>query len=91
MLGGQKSQSLMLGGQNGAVVARPHGNVQDMGSNPAVTKNENQTLGGIPPQKVAQWSGQDLSGRPAMKSRNRPVEQNEPPPKKSILKLSSLV
>ena len=39
--------------------------VQDMGSNPAGDRNENQTLGD-PPQKVAQWSGQDLSGRPAM-------------------------
>ena len=45
----------MFGGQSGAVVARPHGNTQDVGSNPAVTRKENQTLG-TPLQKVAQWS-----------------------------------
>ena len=39
---------------------RPHGNVHDVGSNPAATRNENQTLG-TPLHKVAQWSGQDLS------------------------------
>ena len=55
----------VMGGKNGATVTRPHGNVQDVGSNPAVSRNENQTLG-TPLQKVAQWSGQDLSGRPAM-------------------------
>ena len=41
------------GGQNGAAVKRLHGNVQDMVSNPAVTRNENQPLG-TPLQKVAQ-------------------------------------
>ena len=53
------------GGQSGAAVTRLHGNIQDVGSNPADERNENQTLG-TTLQKVAQWSGQDLSGRPAM-------------------------
>ena len=44
---------------------RPPRNDKDVGSNPAATRNENQTLG-TPLQKVAQWSGQDLSGRPVM-------------------------
>ena len=47
------------------MVTHPHGNVQDVGSNPAGARNENQTLG-TPLQKVAQWFGQDLSGRPTM-------------------------
>ena len=42
-------------GQSGAVVGRPHGNTQDVGSNPAVTRNEKRTFG-TPLQKVAQWS-----------------------------------
>ena len=29
------------GGQSGAVVTPSHGNVQEVGSNPAVTRNEN--------------------------------------------------
>ena len=33
------------GGQSGAVVTRLHGNNQDVGSNPATARNENQTLG----------------------------------------------
>ena len=44
----------------------PPPNDKDVGSNPAVTRNEKTDIGGSPPQKVAQWSGQDLSGRPAM-------------------------
>ena len=32
-------------GQSVAVVRRPHGNHQDVGSNPATARNENQTLG----------------------------------------------
>ena len=56
-----------FGGQSSAAVLRPHGNVQNVGSNPAAARNENQTLG-TPLQKVAQWSGQDLSGRPAVVS-----------------------
>ena len=55
-----KSLLFDLFGQNGAAVKRLHGNVQDVGSNPAVTRNENQTLG-TPLQKVAQWSGQDVT------------------------------
>ena len=40
---------------------------KDVGSNPAATRNEKTDIGKIPhAQKVAQWSGQDLSGRPAM-------------------------
>ena len=56
---------LYLGAQSGEAVTCLHGNVHDVGSNPAATRNENQTLG-TPLQKVAQWSGQDLSGRPVM-------------------------
>ena len=32
---------MKVGGQSGAAVTRPHCNVRDMGSNPAVTRNEN--------------------------------------------------
>ena len=32
-------------GQSGAVVARPHGNTQDVDSNPAAARNEKRTLG----------------------------------------------
>ena len=49
------------------MVKRPHCYHKDVGSNPITTRNKNQTLG-TPPQKVAQWSGQDLSGRPVMKA-----------------------
>ena len=52
-------------GLSGAVVARPHGNTQDVGSNPAVTRNEKQTLGD-PPTEGSPMVQQDLSGRPAM-------------------------
>ena len=34
-----------MGGQSGAAVTRPHGNDQDLGSNPT-TRNEKRTLGG---------------------------------------------
>ena len=34
-----------MGGQSGAAVTRLHGNHQDVGSNPATARNENQTLG----------------------------------------------
>ena len=54
-----------MGGQSGAVVARPHGNTQDVGSNPAVTRNEKRTLGD-PPTEGSPMVQQDLSGRPAM-------------------------
>ena len=33
------------GGQSGVAVIRPHVNHQDVGSNPATARNENQTLG----------------------------------------------
>ena len=51
------------------MVTRPHGNAQDVGSNPAAARNEKRTSG-TPLQKVAQWSGQDLSGRPVMSKLN---------------------
>ena len=64
------------GGQSGADVTRLHGNHQDVGSNPATARNEKIRHWGTPPaQKVAQGSGQDLSGRPAMLNRTRPVEK----------------
>ena len=44
-----------LGGQSGAAVRRPHGNVHDVGSNPAATRNKNGHWE-APLQKVAQWS-----------------------------------
>ena len=43
--------------QSSAAVTRPHGNVQDVGLNPAGARNENQTVGDPPAQKEAQWSG----------------------------------
>ena len=46
---------LALGGQSGVAVTRPHGNHQDVGSNPATARNEKQALG-VPLQKVAQRS-----------------------------------
>ena len=52
-------------GQSGAVVAHPHGNTQDMGSNPAATRNEKQILGD-PPTEGSPMVQQDLSRRPAM-------------------------
>ena len=51
--------------RSGAVVARPHGNTQDVGLNPAVTRNEKRTLGD-PPTEGGPMVQQDLSGRPAM-------------------------
>ena len=47
-------------GQSSAAVTRPHGNVHDVGSNPAAARKENQTLG-TPLQKVAQWSEHRIS------------------------------
>ena len=35
----------VVGGQSGVAVTRLHGNHQDVGSNPATGRNENQTLG----------------------------------------------
>ena len=34
-----------MGGQSGVAVTHLHGNHQDVGSNPATARNENQTLG----------------------------------------------
>ena len=46
-----------IGGQSGAVVARLHGNTQDVGLNPAVTdQKQKKGYWGTPQQKVAQWS-----------------------------------
>ena len=61
------SQWMMFRGQSNAAVTRPHCNVRDVGLTPAATRNENGYWE-TPPKKVAQWSGQDLSGRPAMLS-----------------------
>ena len=35
--------SRTLGGQSGTAATRPHGNHQDVGSNPSTARNENQT------------------------------------------------
>ena len=43
-----------LGGQSGAAVTRPHGNHQDVGSNPATARNEKTDIGQTPAQKVPQ-------------------------------------
>ena len=53
------------GGQSSAAVTHPHVKVRDVSLNPAGARNQKRTLG-TPLQKVAQWSGRDLSGRPAM-------------------------
>ena len=52
-------------GQSGAAVTRPHGNHQDVGSNPASARNEKRILGG-PPTEGSPMVQQDLNGRPAM-------------------------
>ena len=43
-----------MGGQSGAAVTRPHGNHQDVGSNPAAARNEKTDIGQTPAQKVPQ-------------------------------------
>ena len=43
-----------LGGQDRVVVKCPLGNDQDLGSNPAATRNENTDFGQTPAQKVPQ-------------------------------------
>ena len=55
-----------IGGQTGAAVTRPHGIQEDVGSNPAAARNEKNRHWEAPLQKVAQWSEQDLNGRPGM-------------------------
>ena len=67
---------LLFGRQNRVAVKRLHCDHKDLGLNPTTTGNENQTLG-LPLYKVAQWSGQDLSERPVMLSRTRPVEKQK--------------
>ena len=56
-----------LGGQSGAAVTCPHGNHQDVGSNPATAKNEKKRTMGRPlhrrcPNSVAgsQWKTGDV-------------------------------
>ena len=50
--------------QSSAAVTRPHGNVQDVGLNPAGARNENQTLGDTSTEGgPLVWT---LSGRPVM-------------------------
>ena len=43
-----------LNSVSGAVVTRPHGNHQDVGSNPATARNEKTHNGQTPAQKVPQ-------------------------------------
>ena len=43
-----------LGGQSGSAVTHPHGNHQDVGSNPAAARNEKTDIGQTPAQKVPQ-------------------------------------
>ena len=45
------------GGQSGAAVTRPHGYHQDVGSNPAVARNEKTHIWQTPAQKVPQLCG----------------------------------
>ena len=52
------------GGRYRVAVKRPHCNGKDVGSNPAVTRNENGQWG--PPREGSPMFQQDLSGRPAM-------------------------
>ena len=40
--------------QSGAAVTRPHGNHQDVGSNPAAARNKKTDIGQTPAQKVPQ-------------------------------------
>ena len=41
---GHSDLSGQMGGQSGAAVTHPQGNVQDVGSNPAATRNGNRRL-----------------------------------------------
>ena len=58
---------IFRGGQSSAAVKRPHGNVQDVGSNPGDARNENQTLGTPPAESSSvvstgsQWKTGDIS------------------------------
>ena len=47
------------------MVTRPHGNVQDVGSNPGAARNEKSDMGDSPTEGSPMvW--RDLSGRPVM-------------------------
>ena len=59
-------QSIKEDGQSGAAVTRPHGNHQDVGSNPAEARNEKKGHWADPCTECAPRVWQDLSGRPAM-------------------------
>ena len=49
-----KEITVFLGGQSGEAVTRPHGNHQDLGSNPATARNEETHNGQTPAQNVPQ-------------------------------------
>ena len=51
------ASSVIPGGQSGAAVSRPHGNHQDVGSNPATARNENQTWGTPTEGGPRVWTG----------------------------------
>ena len=55
-----------VGGQSGAAVTRPHGNHQDVGSNPATARNEKNAQWADPCTEGVPIMRQDLSGRLAM-------------------------
>ena len=59
-------EPIRLGGQSGAAVTRPHGNHQDVDSNPATAQNEKNAQWADPCAEGAPIVRQDLSGRPAM-------------------------
>ena len=49
---------ISFGGQSSTAVPRRHGNVQEVGSNPAGARNENQTLGDPPTEGGPMvWTG----------------------------------
>ena len=52
--GGNLSCQILLGGQSGTAVTSPHGNHQDVCSNPAADRNEKTDIGQTPAQKVPQ-------------------------------------
>ena len=57
---------VILGGQSGAAVRRPHGKHQDVGSNPAAARNEKNRPWADPCTEGVPIVWQDLSGRQAM-------------------------
>ena len=46
--------ALYFGGESGAAVTRPHGYHQDVGLNPAASRNKKTDIGQTPAQKVPQ-------------------------------------